>query len=380
MYFHLIWIKEKDWKQYELDVLIKWWDEDFIRKFLWYRWVVIVSISEFKEDSKDFWNIVVLVSYEDTDIQILTTWDNLDEKIYFFISLWLSPHFVNFVINPISEQEMQEMIKLNLEKIQKEEEKIKEKKKEQDVKEQKKYSESAIDDCIKIINYEIIHIEQVLKAWESVIPFRDKKKLEDLTNEMKKIRLWTNFNKMVSLILYSHDLTKKFEEEILSQYADQKFLVDKNSVTTNIDFISEISTSNRISEKAVLQPNRLSTQESFRNLIWPNAVFLELLKKDLLNSFDQSSFDDYLKIIVEFIETIILITIIIISLLRLICPLLEIYRFSLYLLPMMGWLGLLCYLLNSLKLKWLISNFVGIVVFACIYWIWLILLKWTFSI
>ena len=84
---------------------------------------------------------------------------------------------------------MQAMINANIAKIQEEEEKVKKEVEEKKLKEQQKYAESAINDCLKIINYEITHIEQIMKAGEAVISPMDSKKLEDLMNEMKKIRL-----------------------------------------------------------------------------------------------------------------------------------------------------------------------------------------------
>ena len=379
MYFHLIWIKEKNWKQYELDFLIGWWDEDFIRKFLAVQWVVVVSIRPFKDDPNSFWNVLVSLFFENTEIQITTSWEKLDDVISFFVSLEFAPRSVNFINNPIPDTEIQAMIKAATDKILEEEELLKKQKEEKKIKEQKKYSESAIDDTLKIINSELVYIEQIIKAWEWVISPMDKKKLEDLMNELKKIRLWTNFNKMVSLILYTHNLTKKMENDILVKYDSQKFLIDKNSVTTNIDFISELSHSRRISEKALLQPDRLTTQESIYNLLWSNSVFLRLLRKDLFYSFEKWSFNDFFCTTIQVLEHISLITIIIISLCWLIKPLWWLSNSSLYLLPITWWIGLLLFLFNSLKLKGTVSKIAWFVVLIAIYWIGMILLKWTFS-
>ena len=117
MHFHLIWIKEKNWEQYELNLLINWWDDGFIRKFLANRWVVVVSLTEFKEDVKGFWNIVVSVNFENKEIWILSPWESLEDKAYFFLSLWLSINSINFVDKPVSASESQEIIKSNLAKI-----------------------------------------------------------------------------------------------------------------------------------------------------------------------------------------------------------------------------------------------------------------------
>lgn len=346
---------------------------------MWYWGVVIVSIREYKEDSKSFWNVSILVSYENTDIQILTTWDNLQDVTYFFVSLWLSPYSVNFIDNPIPDWEAKAIIDSALSKIQEENEKVKKEKEEKEEREKKKYSEDAIEDSLKIVNFEIDHIEQILKAWSWILSWVDIKKLEDLCNELKRIRLWTNFNKMATLILYSHKLTKKAEEDILSGDNWKSFLIDKNSIVTNIDFISELSDLNRISGKNVVKPNLLTTDESIRNMLWLNSVFFRMFIKDFFNSCKQSSISEVFRITMELIEYIILIVIVIFSFLWLIDPLLWVNRFSLYLLPAAWWLGLLIYLFNSLKLEWAISRIVGFAVLIIVYWYWLILLKGSFA-
>jgi hypothetical protein len=72
---------------------------------------------------------------------------------------------------------------------------------------------------------------------------------------------------MASLILDAHEITKKAENELLSQDKSKIFLIDKNSITTNADFISELSSFRRISEKVIVQPNGLTTDESLRNML-----------------------------------------------------------------------------------------------------------------
>lgn len=380
MHFHLIWIKEKNWEQYELNLLINWWDDGFIRKFLANRWVVVVSLTEFKEDVKGFWNIVVSVNFENKEIWILSPWESLEDKAYFFLSLWLSINSINFVDKPVSASESQEIIKSNLAKIIEEDALIKKQQEEKEIQEKKKYSESAIDDSLKIINLEIDRINQIIKAWTGIISGTDIKKMEDLCNEMKKIRLWTNFNKMASLILDAHEITKKAENELLSQDKSKIFLIDKNSITTNADFISELSSFNRITEKVVVQPNGLTTDESMRNTLWINSVFLRMFLKDLFYTFEQSSVDELFGIVMSFVEYITLIVIVIFSFLWLIgYVILWIENFSLHLLPALWWLWLLVYLFNSLNFKGAILKFIGFVILAAIYWYGLILLKGTFA-
>ena len=379
MYFHLIWIKEKNWEKYDLDLLLQWWDENFIRKFLAYRWVVVVSLTKFEGNESDFWNIVVLIHFENSEIQIVTPWEKLEDKVYFFISLWITPDSINFINNPLSDWEVQEIIQTTLAKIEEESERIKREKERQEIKEKKKYSESAIDDTLKVINLEINHIEQVIKAWNWILSWPEMKKLEEVWNEMKKIRLGTNFNRMASLILDAHELSKKAEREILAQDETKYFLIDNNSVTTNVDFIKELSSFNRVTEKAVVQPIWLTTDESFRNILWLNSVYLRMLLKDFSYAYKETSIDDFFSLTMNFLEYIILIIIVTLSFLRLIRPLFWLNELSLYLLPALWRLNLLIYLFNSLRLKWLPAKIIWFVVLAFVYWYGLLLLNGTFS-
>lgn len=379
MYFHLIWIKEKNWEKYDLDILLQWWDEDFIRKFLWYRGVVIVSINQFKEDPKTFWNILISISFDDSKIQIVAQWDDFNERMYFFMFLWLEPLSMNLIENPIPEDQMKELLHSTLVKIQEEDEKVKELKELEELNEQKKYEESWIKDWLRIINSNIVRIEQVLKAWQWIISWTEMKELEDYLNEMKKIRLWTNFNKMAALVLDAHLLLRKTEEEIFNNYDSKKFFIDENSSATNIDVLREYLHSDKVSEKAVFQPAWLTLSENVANALWYKSVFLKLLGNDIASTFKSYSIDETFSLVMNLVEYIVLTIIIVISLIWLFWNVAWMGNFSLYLLPAMWWLWLLIYLFNSLNPKWPITKIVWFAVLALIYWRGLILLLNTFA-
>jgi len=378
MYFHLIWIKEKNWIKYDLNLLLQWWDEDFIRKFLANRWVVIVSINEYKEDPKSFWNIIVDITYESTNIQLIMPWDNLSEGIAFIISLWLRPSRMNLIENPISDEQMLNIINSTISKVEEEEEKIKKQEEFEDIKERKKYEERGIKDWLKVLNATIDHIEQLLKAGVWVLWWSEIKELENYSSEMKKIRLWTNFNKMASLVLEANNSIKHAEKEILDANAENKFLIDKNSAVTNIDILKEYFYSNNVMWRAKLLPASLTTTELIINTMWLKSVLFKLLRRDLSHSFEKYSFDYFFGITIKLLEFIVIVANITIILFWLIGPLFWM-KTSLYLLPAMWWLWLLLYLLQSLRLKWIITSIVWFLILALIYWQWLKLLLNTFA-
>jgi hypothetical protein len=134
-----------------------------------------------------------------------------------------------------------------------------------------------------------------------------------------------------------------------------------------------------ISEKAKLQSSSLNTTEMVSNTLWKGSIFLNLLKRDISNSFENSSFGEFVDIIVDLIEFIILLIIITITLSWLIGSLIWVGNYSLYLLPAMWRLWLLVYLFDNIELKWTIVRFVWFAVLVLVYRKWLVLLLNTFA-
>lgn len=379
MYFHLIGIKEKWESQYELNLLISWWDEDFVRNFLSNRWVVVVSINIFKDDPNTFGNISISTVFKDTEVQIITQWDDLSERMYFFVFLWLTPKYINFINNPIPEVEMFQLLDATFTKVKSLNEELQKQKEEEELHEQKKYEEKAVKDSLKVINHNIDYLEQILKAWEGIIEKNDAVHIENCLNEMKKIRLWTNFNKMASIILDSYELAKKREPKILETYDSSKFLIDKNSSVTNIDVIYEDSVYNRISGKATVMPKLLTPTESVFSVLWPSGIFLKLLQRDFAFTFKQTNFHEFFHVLMNMCEYFVLTWILSITILWLIAPLIGFQNFSLYLLPACGFLWLLIYLFNSLNLKSTMALIWGFIALVIIYRRGLLLLLNTFA-
>ena len=380
MYFHLIWIKEKDWKQNELDLLFQWEDENLVRSFLSHWWVVIVSLNEYKESPEDFGAALKMsMPYNNTVIDVFMPWEDLEEALYSMMFLGLNPTFANYMTDPVPDDEMNSIIASTNSKIHAVNQEIQQKKELEEKKEQEKYEEAAIGDSLKVVNAEIDRIEQVIKAWEWVILWLEMKQLEDYANELKKIRLWTNFNKMAALVFSAHELIKNAEDEIFKAYDSQKFLIDKNSSVTNVDVISDLFESKRISEKGALQASSLTPAESALNILWPTTVFLKLLKRDIVYTFKNTSADEIFRVVMDFIEYFVLIGIIVLSILWLIAPLIWINNFSLYFLPALWWLALLLYLFNNLNLEWVIRKIMWFVILVFFYRRGLVLLLNTFS-
>ena len=360
-------------------MLISWWDEDFIRKFLSQWGVVIVTLEPFKEDPSTFWDIMMSLMYNQTEIQLLMPWEDLEERILFVSFLWLAPQVANFVSKPIPELQMQELIKKVFTDIKEAREKEKEKEEQAEAAEVKKYQERWIEEWLAVLNDMIDRIEQIKKVWTGILLWQDLKKLEDLENEIKKIRLWTNFNKMAELVFETQTLIWKLQTTLFAALWNDKFMIDRNSHITNIDVISECFELSKAHNKFIFQPKAMTTTETMYQALWSGMIFTDFIIQDIKDSLQETEWKDIFDVVMNLVEYGVLTATIVLCLIRLIAPIFWSDKVSLYFLPAFGWLWLLLYLFNNLKMKKVWAKIVILIIMLWLYWYGLILLKNTFS-
>ncbi|MDR2540758.1 MAG: hypothetical protein LBD11_03035 [Candidatus Peribacteria bacterium] len=254
MYFHLIGIKEKDGNQYQLDILIGGVKEvSEIREFLEARGVVSVSLEEYDKPPEEFGKIHMTVSFKEKEFSIVTFSDTVEKSIRYVFSLGLVPKNVMVTDGSVPEEEIQQQIQTiakEYEAEHKHREDLQEGIKE---KELKKYENKDIQHALKVINSNIDRIDQILLIGRTILGFDESKILTDISNELKKIRLGTNFNKMVQLLLDAQSHIAKAEDAVFLALDDKKFLIDRNSTVTNIDVITQYAELMRSEEKFVLK-------------------------------------------------------------------------------------------------------------------------------
>ena len=156
-------------------------------------------------------------------------------------------------------------------------------------------------------------------------------------------------------------------------------MIDSNSSVTNIDVLREYFNANRIAEKKSLGADWLTTHQSIVGIAWSGSIFIRLLRRDIVHYFDWYLVDDFFDVVLNSLEFIIILIILVVSVTWLAGWVMWTNNFSLYLLPAMGWLWLLVYLLNGLGLKWFISRIVCFLIMVGIYRYWLTLLLGTFA-
>jgi soluble cytochrome b562 len=261
LYFHLIGIKEKEGHQYQLDILIGGGELSMIKEFLEDWGIVIVSLDEYEKPIEEFGKIRMIIPFKESDFSVITFSDTLEKSIRYVFALGLHPKHVEIADNSMTDEEIAALV----EKIAKEYEQQQKQWTQQQTllqqKEIKKYENKDIKHALKVINSNIDRIDQLLFIGRGILSSEEMKTLTDISNELKKIRLGTNFNRMAELLLDAQSHITASEDLVLKALDDKKFLIDRNSIITNIDVISQYASLIRAQEKFVLK-KPLSTKES----------------------------------------------------------------------------------------------------------------------
>ena len=176
-------------------------------------------------------------------------------------------------------------------------------------KEKKKFENKDVKAALKVINSNIDRIDQLLFIGKGVLSGEEMKKLTDISNELKKIRLGTNFNRMAQLLLDAQRYLSVAEAKVLKALDDKKFFIDRNSVVTNIDVISEYSALVMAQEKSVLK-KPLTNWESVYLVGKSGTVFARFFWKDLVHSL--SSLPVLLPNIISLLEYFTLVIIVVV--------------------------------------------------------------------
>ena len=249
MYFHLIGIKEKDKQQYQLDLLIGDGEKTLISDFLERRKVVVISITPYEGAIQEFGKIRATITMENSDLFLIPPQKQfegdreggkpLEEALRFLFSLGLVPKEANFLDTPAPTALVESLIeKITLE-YQEFREHLEKEQEEQLQKQKKMYEDSNMKHALKVINTNIDRAMQILEVGKEILTAEEIKKITDLSNELKKIRLGSNFNRMVQLLMDTQGYISVAESKVLKQLDNKKFLIDRHSTVTNIDVISE---------------------------------------------------------------------------------------------------------------------------------------------
>lgn len=281
MFFHFTGLKEISEKNYTLDLLIQAEDPAPIREFLNFHKAITLLLEPYEQDPLSFGEIFLVIQHKDTQFKIITKFENIQECLENIIPLEITILEVNYTQKtPLSPSEYQNLISSEKAKHNAELEKLKA------IKEKEKKAEENLADPRLKKAYEAIEdilnqIEQLQSLWgESIEPIM-RKKLEDTRGNISKLRLATNYDKIIEELHNAMNLIIATQDFILDKLESHKiFPIFEGTQVNNVEVIREQT---RLAKAQLLKAlwAQLSREESMYVSLGYLKLFSQYLEKDI---------------------------------------------------------------------------------------------------
>lgn len=291
MYFHVIWIKDLNGTQQNLDFLLDGNDFSAIKVFCENFGIVVVSIQQYDEPTAQFWDILLRLKLADQTREIIIKGTNLEETARLFLEMDFPVVLVNSLTNPIPENLSEKLLSKILGEVAQQKWKIEEEAFEKRNQEIKKYEDKNVFVAIDLIEKNIQRIEQLLAIGREILPYQDIKQLEGHLSELKKLKLWNNFHKMSNTLDAVETLLMQNEDFVLKELDNKKTMIDNNSCISSFDVIREYNTLLQSLEKNTLN-RQLSIKEQCYALFRTPLIYLKFLGRDIFAS--ENSFSSFM--------------------------------------------------------------------------------------
>lgn len=303
-YYHLKGLKEMNKHTFPIDILVGAESQEELKIVLEGWKMLILSLEIYEKPTSEFGKYEILVPFKEKEYPIVTYTDTFEKSIRQLFQLGLKPKRANIADGSMTQEHIVAMIQAVQEETKIEKDRQEVLTKEQEKKKTETYTDKSIKSALKIINDNIDRINQLLTLGANIFDPKEKAKLTLISEELKKMRLSNNLNKMVNLLTEAQQVILTNEERIYKEIEDKKFFIDRNSRVTNIDIIQEYANITKAKEKLILK-QKATSKEQLYALGGPVTVFSLFFWKDLAYEFSQAK-QRLLPIMTEMIEYLLL--------------------------------------------------------------------------
>lgn len=292
------------------------------RKILEQKNILILSLKEFSQDKKTFGDIYFTIKFNFQEIDIVTKYEDIQKACNFFSFIGFDILYINSYYAPISSKEMIGVInKARNESIEK---KIQDREKIQKKEEQEKkvYEDVDLQAAKKIIFRVFEKVEETVKRSTGTIPIKDMKKIQSLTEELRKLRMGTNFEKTRDTIKELFDIIERINKQRYRENKNPNDIILKDSLVTTQDVNQEMERMENVKMLKSLHAN-IPVKNKDYVFFGSSAIFWKFIQKDILYKLADPG-----TLLYNFYDIIEFIVLIIVVLLGVYTVANEIYLFS----------------------------------------------------
>lgn len=237
MFFKISWLKQTDiWPQKVL-LLIDAQDENILREILVRYGIVVLWIANYVWEPKEFWHIQFKFLYEWSLFNWYSSFEKAKDCYEFLVTiLWFEVEYINNLINPLTDEQVQIVIK----KLKNDYQNLNSRSNVSTIDIKKNLKDDAnIKKFKESINESIAESEDLISKAAWIVSPMIIKQLEDNINELKKLRMWSNLEKLVMLfetLLRNMEAVEIYYIDYLKKQEDNQV---RDELLTDLDIITE---------------------------------------------------------------------------------------------------------------------------------------------
>lgn len=283
MIIRVIAIRELFGKNYKIDLLFFWASEEKVREILHNNKLVALELYEYKKDKVEtYWKIKVLIEFEWEEYRTLSNSTEIDQLVYLLSIVGFNVKNINYVgWNKLEQAKINEILASEKDKA------AQWLKKQNDIILQNKEKDSAIfddDKLEKTLKMTTEFLEKVpvfIEKAGDVLSKSEIKNLQDQLQELSKLKMWNNVEKISSFLEEAYENFNTLEQKYLS-FQDSPNIDVSGSNITDAYLLSEISKLEKAKNLLKLWWAKTWEDVLYANLWWI-LLYLKLIKKDFLS-------------------------------------------------------------------------------------------------
>ena len=285
MFFHLTGIKDISDKNYSLELLIEGEDVSSVKQFLSDQKVIILGLEHYTGKPEDFGDIYLDIAGKDQVFRIVGQLEKLEEFLSYVIKLELKVKNANYFSRPLDEEKVQDLIQATNKQAEYQAQ-IKQKEREKAEKKTRlNYNDKKLKKAYNAIDQIINQIDQLLAIGGRNIPPMTQKKFDDMRGEISKLRLATNYDKIIEELHKAMNLIVETQDLLLWKLeSDKIFTIAPKSQVTNVEVIREQT---RLAKANLL--NALGAQLSREETMYVSLGYLKLFSQYLYKDIQFAS-------------------------------------------------------------------------------------------
>lgn len=284
MYFHVIGIKEVKNEKYNINIVLESESISIAKDFLYFHNIVILNISEYTKPLQSFWNLAIVVKNKPQNIKIISSFDNIYHALEYFMIIWFDIIYTNFTNEQkLSDNEISEIIRNTQEKVKKIKEATKQELQQQKEKERKIYKDNKLNKILDISLSATQEVDLLLNTIDTSKISPDKiRDIKLLSQELTKLRMWRNVNKMVEVLESTYQKIYEIQQE--SVFGETPQLLISWSSISDVEIEQEYFKYQKAQNIKKIWTRR-SNSDSYYLSFETTGIYLKFLFKDLKKSF-----------------------------------------------------------------------------------------------